>query len=368
MAVKSPVLPSRYRDAKPVGRGGMAEIFRATDGELGRTVAVKVLAEHCSEDTEIRKRFLSEGRAAARLSGDPNTVTIYDVGETDGRPYIVMEYFPGGSLANRIAAGPVDRLRALEWLEQAAGAHDAAHERGVVHRDVKPGNLLLDKDDNIYVADFGIASAAGVDSNTQTGVILGTAGYLAPEQATGVRAVPASDQYALAVVAYELLTGTRPGPVPSKKLPEPAHRVFARALAEEPEERYPSCLDFVAALESALVDPSRVIPPQTVVVRRRHPRSSRRIPLTIAAILLGLLAFFLTAALSSGNSSSPPPTVVQTVTVPAQATAPTTAPSTPVQPIAQSQPATPGKAKGKKKDRKAKREKPKKDKKKNKKG
>src|SRR5438128_567703 len=143
MAVRSPTLPSRYRDASPVGRGGMADIYRADDSELGRPVAVKLLAEHCAEDSDIRERFLCEGRAAARLSGDPNTVTIYDVGETEGRPYIVMEYLPGGSLAMRIAEGRIDRPQSLDWLQQAARALDAAHGHGVVHRDVKPGNLLL---------------------------------------------------------------------------------------------------------------------------------------------------------------------------------------------------------------------------------
>jgi serine/threonine protein kinase len=315
MAVRSPTLPRRYRDVRPIGRGGMADIFRATDAELGRTVAVKVLADHYAEDDDIRARFLCEGRAAARLAGDPNTVTIYDVGEADGRPYIVMEYLPGGSLATRLASGRIDPALTLDWLEQAACALDAAHEHGVVHRDVKPGNLLLDKDDNVYVADFGIARAAGVDSNTQTGVILGTAGYLAPEQATGQPATPASDEYALAVVAHELLTGARPGPTPSSKLSSAAHAVLARALAERPEERYPTCLEFVAALRSGFA-PSPVPAPTAVTRAFTTRRRSRRVPLTLAALLLGLLAFLLTAALSSGNTSSPPPTVVQTVTAP----------------------------------------------------
>jgi serine/threonine protein kinase len=352
MAVRSPTLPSRYRDARPVGRGGMADIFRATDDELGRWVAVKLLAEHCAEDTGIRERFLVEGRAAARLSGDPNTVTIYDVGESDGRPYIVMEYLPGGSLADRIASGGIDWPCALGWLEQAGRALDAAHARGVVHRDVKPANLLLDKDDNVYVADFGIARAAGVDSNTQTGVILGTAGDLAPEQAAGGKATFASDTYALAVVAHELLTGTRPGPVPSSKLPAAGNAVFAKALAERPDERYGSCLEFVAALRSALAAPTAITRP-TVVVRRR----SRRLPLTIAALLLGLLAFMLTATLSSGNASSPPSTVVQTVTVAARTTAPAPAPAQ-AQPVsARARPASHGGGHGKHGGKKEKRRK-----------
>jgi serine/threonine-protein kinase len=293
----------------------MAEIYLATDAELGRAVAVKVLAEHCAEDEDVRERFLGEARAAARLSGDPHTVTIYDVGESQGRPYLVMEYLPGGSLAARLAAGRIEQGLALKWLEQAARALDAAHAHGVVHRDIKPGNLLLDRDDNVYVADFGIARAAGVDSNTQTGVILGTVGYLAPEQATGGHATAASDRYAFAVVAHELLTGTRPGPTPSSKLPPAAHEVFARALAEDPAYRYPSCLEFVTALRAALA-PALATAPTAVMVRRRR----RRAPLAIAtAVALGVLAFVLTAALTTGNAAKPPPTIVHTVTRPAPA-------------------------------------------------
>jgi serine/threonine-protein kinase len=324
----------------------MADIFRATDDELGRAVAVKILADHCAEDDDIRQRFLREARAAARLSGDPHTVTIYDVGETEGRPYLVMEYLPGGSLAARIAAGRIDRELAMQWLGQAARALDTAHEHGVVHRDVKPGNLLLDGDDNVYVADFGIARTTGVDSNTQTGVILGTAGYLAPEQASGGQATAASDRYALAVVAHELVTGTRPGPMPSAKLPAAAHQVFSRALAEEPAYRYPSCLDFVVALGAALTPTAPATAQTAVMVRRRR----RRTPLAIAAVLaFGVLAFVLTAALS-GKAAKAPPTVVQTVTAPAPTRARATATTTPTraQPVvARSNPAPAPKHHGK---------------------
>src|SRR5690349_24939005 len=135
MAVRSPTLPSRYRGARPVGRGGMADIYQATDDELGRSVAVKVLAEHCAEDTDIRERFLGEGRAAARLAGDPNTGTIYDVRESAGRPYILMEYMPVGSLATRIGPGRIDWPRALQRLEQPARALDAQHKRVALHLD-----------------------------------------------------------------------------------------------------------------------------------------------------------------------------------------------------------------------------------------
>src|SRR5436305_781421 len=150
-------------------------------------------------------------RGAARLSGNHNIVTIFDVGERGGRPMIVMEYLTGGSLERRVdGRKPCPARQVLDWLEEAAAALDAAHAAGIVHRDVKPGNLLLDDRGHVKVADFGIASAAGLDSVTQTGTVLGTAGYLSPEQARGERASAAIDRYALAVVAWEVLTAKRP--------------------------------------------------------------------------------------------------------------------------------------------------------------
>ncbi|HET9673471.1 MAG TPA: serine/threonine-protein kinase, partial [Gaiellaceae bacterium] len=207
MTVETDVLPDRYRGPRRIGRGGMGEIYRATDETLGRAVAVKVLAERYAGDEAVRARFTREALAAARLSGRPNIVTIFDVGEAKGRPFIVMEYLGGGSLDDRLRDGPIPAGQAVAWLQQAATALDAAHAEGIVHRDVKPGNLLLDRDGNLHVADFGIASAAGMDSMTKTGTVIGTAGYLSPEQAQGDRASPASDRYALGVVAWELLTG-----------------------------------------------------------------------------------------------------------------------------------------------------------------
>ena len=207
----SDVLPERYRGPERVARGGMGEVYRAEDSALDRLVAIKVLSDRFANDDAIRRRFTHEALAAARLSNVPGAVTIFDVGEHEGRPYIVMEYLPGGSLADRLAAqGTQPPGRVLAWLAQAAEALDAAHERGIVHRDVKPGNLLLDAEGSVKVADFGVASAAGLDSFTATGTVLGTAGYLAPEQARGEQTGPASDRYALAVVAWELLTGSRP--------------------------------------------------------------------------------------------------------------------------------------------------------------
>ena len=347
------ILPPRYRDAERIGQGGMGDIYRATDSVLGRDVAVKILADRYAQDKPVRERFTREALAAARLSGEPNIVTIFDVGEHNGRPYIVMEHLGGGSLDDVIRSGGAQPpQRVFTWLEQAARALDTAHARGIVHRDVKPGNLLLDRERNVYVADFGIASAAGMDSLTMTGTVLGTAGYLSPEQAQGERATPASDRYALAVVAFELLTGSRPfeadsptaeaaahvnAPVPSisarADLPRELDRCFERALSKDPARRFPTCAEFVAALRSAFAEAAgqtrQLAPvPPTAATRTLPPprRSSSAWPLLIALIVAGavagaLLAYFLTRG---GSSSPPAPTTiithVQTVTTQGQVT------------------------------------------------
>jgi serine/threonine-protein kinase len=313
----------------------MGEVYRALDTVLARTVAVKVLAERFSEDSEIRRRFRREARAGARLSGLPYTVTIFDVGEWRNRPFIVMEYLPGGTLAARLADGPAAPRAALTWLEQAALSIDAAHEHEVVHRDIKPANLLLDEHGRVHVADFGIATAAGLDSFTQTGTILGTAGYLSPEQAQGLPAGPASDRYALGVVAFELLTGTRPfaaesptaeaiahvsAPVPAASsrvpgVPARADAVLRRALAKEPARRYPRCTAFVADLRAAytgrdettpMLLPAAVAERPTVVIHRQ--RRTPALPVAALVALLVLAGAGLVAAvsmLSGGGSGTP---------------------------------------------------------------
>jgi eukaryotic-like serine/threonine-protein kinase len=320
----------------------MGDIYRATDSTLDRTVAVKILADRYAQDLLVRERFTREALAAARLSGEPDTVTIYDVGEHNERPYIVMEYLGGGSLDDvlrREGAQPPERV--LTWLEQGARALDTAHASGVVHRDVKPANLMLDGEGNVHVADFGIASAAGMDSLTMTGTVLGTAGYLSPEQAQGERASPASDRYALAVVAFELLTGRRPfesesptaeaaahvnAPVPSvsswDRLPRELDPVFERALAKDPGARFATCADFVAALRGSFANaagPTRelaaVTPGTTAATRPFPPPPAQRSawPLFLGLLALGaiagaLLAYFLTR----GDESPPAPTTVVT--------------------------------------------------------
>jgi serine/threonine protein kinase len=204
-------LPDRYRVVRHIASGGMAGVWEAHDELLGRSVAVKVLAGHLSEDDRARQRFAREARAAAGLSSHAHVVTIYDVGEHDGRAFMVMELMRGGTVAERLKAGrAISDDTALRWLREAASALDAAHEAGVVHRDIKPGNLLLDDHDRLAIADFGIARLAMEDQLTATGQVLGTASYISPEQAVGEAATPASDRYALAVVAFELLTASKP--------------------------------------------------------------------------------------------------------------------------------------------------------------
>lgn len=355
MAVTTDILPPRYRNPRQIGRGGMGDIYRATDSLLGRDVAIKILADRYSQDASVRERFTREALAAARLSGEPNIVTIFDVGEHNERPYIVMEFLPGGSLDDVLRTeGAQPPQQAFRWLEQAARALDTAHARGVVHRDVKPGNLLLDRERNVHVADFGIASAAGMDSLTMTGTVLGTAGYLSPEQAQGERATPASDRYAFGVLAFELLTGSRPfaadsptaeaaahvnAPVPSVSarsgVPRELDACFARALAKDPDQRFATCADFVAALRAAFADAAgqtrelaAVPPPQPTVATRplpppRRAQTSGAWPLLIGLLAAGAVAGALLAYFLTRDDGSGAPTVVtrvQTVTTQGEVT------------------------------------------------
>jgi serine/threonine-protein kinase len=269
----------------------MGEIYLARDRLLGRTVAVKLLAERLAQEPELRERFRREALTAARLSEEPHVVTVYDVGEHAGRPFTVMEYLPGGTLAERAQSRPVEPEQALAWLAQAAAALDAAHGKGVVHRDVKPANLLFDGADRLQVVDFGIARVTDDTLGiTAPGTILGTAGYLSPEQASGRETTAASDRYALGVVAYELLTGARPfermsetaeaaahihEPVPPASergagLPAAVDAVFAKALAKSPVHRYPTAGAFVEALAGALR--SHPAPPPAPTRMRKRSR------------------------------------------------------------------------------------------------
>ncbi len=333
----------------------MGEIYVAHDRKLDRIVAVKLLAERLSEDPDLRVRFRREALTAARLSGEPHVVTIFDVGEHEGRPFTVMEHLPGGTLAERAGSGPVDPEQALAWLAQAAEALDAAHCHGIVHRDVKPANLLFDSSDRLQVVDFGIARVVDETAGmTAPGTVLGTAGYLAPEQAQGHETTAASDRYALAVVAYELLTGRRPFeresptaeaaahiheivPPASEQadLPEGVDAVFARALAKSPVHRFPTAAAFVDALAEALrgtISPPPVAPPPA-----RRPSAAPVAALVAGAMLLTVIG--IGAALLVFRDDPAPPAAATERTAPIQPTTTAPPPTTTVGPTTEADPA-----------------------------
>jgi len=283
-------LPERYRVTRHIASGGMATVWEVEDLLLGRVVAVKLLGAHFALDPGARARFQREARTAARVSEHPHIATIYDTGEHGDNTYIVMEYFSGGTVADRLKAAkdggePIPRETGLRWLHETALALDAAHAADIVHRDVKPANLLIDAKERLAVGDFGIARLADDTQMTQTGQVLGTAAYLSPEQALGRPATAASDRYALAVVAYELLTGTRPyagGPVTAQArqhvedepvkatdaapgLPTAIDAVLGRGLAKDPAGRPSTAVALVEEIERALgtstAPTRRVAPP-----------------------------------------------------------------------------------------------------------
>jgi len=279
-------LPARYRPLRHLADGGMASVWVAHDTLLDREVAVKVLSPALAADDDARTRFTREARAAGRLSGHPHVVTVYDAGEHDGQAFLVMALYTGGTVADRLRDGvpPVDT--ALRWLREAADGLDAAHAADVVHRDVKPANLLLDERDRVAVGDFGIATAAWAASVTQTGLVVGTAAYLAPEQRIGGLATAASDRYALGVVAHQLLTGIRP---PDGRLDvslAPAVReALSRATATDPADRPSSARALVADLERAVG--SEDLEATTVATTRTRP-SDAPVPLAVPAVGAGI--------------------------------------------------------------------------------
>ena len=243
----------RYRIERTLGHGGMATVYLAQDEELRRPVAVKVLAEHVASDETLRRRFLREARLAARLS-HPNIVQVYDVGEAEGRLFLVMEYVSGRTLAG---SGKLPPAEAVQLMLQACAGLQHAHEAGLVHRDVKPGNLLVREDGVLKIADFGIAQAPDATRLTQVGMVLGTAAYLAPEQGAGENVTAAADIYSLGAVLYELLTGRPPFEFESlaelgtkqrsgvitpvrdlePSVPEPVEAAVMRALARDAQFR-----------------------------------------------------------------------------------------------------------------------------------
>src|SRR5581483_9191148 len=237
MAVRIGDSLGRYRLEELIGQGGMAVVYRAVDAVLGRTVAVKVIRPAYTENPQFLERFLHEARVVASLD-HPNILPLYDFGEAEGAPYLVLPYLPGGSLADRMKGRPTPLALVAAWLIQLAGALDAAHARGVLHRDVKPGNVLVNKDGRLALGDFGIARLAEATTRlTATGMVVGTPVYMAPELARGGDATPASDRYALAVMTYEMLAGRPPfrGTNPLSILHQQVHEPVPALQPQLPE-------------------------------------------------------------------------------------------------------------------------------------
>jgi hypothetical protein len=282
------VIAGRYELLELIGRGGMSSVWKAHDGLLDRVVAIKALHEQFTHDEEYVERFRREARSVAQLS-HPNIVTVIDRGEEDGRQYIVFEYVEGENLKELIQhTGPLPVRDALTIALQMARALGFAHDRGLIHRDVKPQNVLLNEDGQAKMTDFGIARSVDVQGVTITGTVLGTSEYIAPEQARGQQVNALTDVYSLGVVLYELLTGTVPfegesfvaialrhvneqPPSLLERRPDCPPRVamaIERTMAKRPEQRLGSMDELVAELEACLADLDPVSEEATMISRR----------------------------------------------------------------------------------------------------
>jgi serine/threonine protein kinase len=329
------VIAGRYELEELVGRGGMSSVYRAHDRLLERKVALKLLHEQYAVDPDYVERFRREARSVAQLS-HANIVTVIDRGEDDGRQFIVFEYVDGENLKELITRrGALPVRRALELGVQIGGALAFAHRQGLVHRDVKPQNILLDRAGPAKVTDFGIARTMTVQGLTQTGTVLGTAVYIAPEQAKGEPVDEKTDVYSLGIVLFELLAGEVPfqgdsfvavamkhvnDPPPSlaDRRPEVPLRLDAavqRALAKRPEDRFGSMDELVADLRACLAelhegpeeDATMIVPARPPVLEsaRREARARRRVPWVWLAAALAAVGIGAAAVLLRGDSNGP---------------------------------------------------------------
>jgi eukaryotic-like serine/threonine-protein kinase len=321
----------RYRVVRPLGHGGMASVYLAEDRELDRPVAIKRLAENLAADPEFRRRFEREACLAAPLS-HPNIVAVYDVGEEDGRPFIVMEYVEGESVAEALRRA--ERFPVAESIRialDACAGLAAAHAAGLVHRDIKPHNLLIAPDGTVKIADFGLARSLEGTFLTDHGTVMGTAAYLAPEQLDGGEVTAAADVYSLGVVLYELLTGhvprssstlaelvqrRRDEPVPplrelAPEVPPVVEAAVVHALETDPARRPPSAEAFAAELRTAGEATTLVRAPGSAPTEPllRPPRRRGRTA-AVLALGAGVVAAVAIGLSTSGGGSSKPPAPV----------------------------------------------------------
>jgi eukaryotic-like serine/threonine-protein kinase len=374
MSTTPHVLLDRYEVGRLLGAGGMAEVFEGRDRLLARRVAIKVLQAQFARDPSFLIRFKREAQAAASLS-HPNIVGVYDTGSEDGTHFIVMEYVDGRTLKDVIRAeGPLYPDRAAEIAADVCSALAAAHARGLIHRDIKPGNVMLTPDGKVKVMDFGIARATTSETITQTAAVVGTAQYISPEQAQGQTVDYRSDLYSVGCCLYEMLTGTIPftgatpvaiayrhvreDPNPPRQLnpdvPPPLEAICLKAMAKLPDNRYQTAAEFQDDLErfragrpvlaTPLLDPAAAtqalprgegaVDPTAMLggpvaadrtTRYAEPEEERRTSVgwivvsLLALVLVGLAAYFITRALTgeetpSTSSVAPPTTQAPTTT------------------------------------------------------
>jgi predicted Ser/Thr protein kinase len=326
-------LGQRYRLVRRIAAGGMGSVWEAEDTVLHRRVAVKVLSDGLAADERFAERFRTEARAAAGLS-HANVAGVFDYGVDDGSQFMVMELIEGGTLADRLAGGPLQPEEAVRIAVEIAHALQAAHDAGIVHRDVKPGNVMLTSSGDVKVMDFGIAAAAWAAPLTTTGHTMGTATYLSPEQAQGERATPRSDVYSLGVVLYEMLAGRppfagdsavavaaahaheRPPPLGEWAPGAPAHVLAAceRALAKDPADRPASAAAFAAMLgpgegvtEVLPTEATSVLPAVRGGPPVRALARAWRGPLLVLAVVAGLILLTVILAGALGGELRPTP-------------------------------------------------------------
>jgi serine/threonine protein kinase len=278
------LVQERYALEALIGRGGMAEVWRARDQRLDRSVAIKFLAPGFSDQPEFLVRLFNEAQSVASIS-HPNVTQVLDYGTADAGPYLVMEYVSGGSVSD-LTGDPLPAETAIDIMIQVAAGAGAAHLRGVVHRDIKPGNILLSEHGVVKLADFGIASSEAATHLTATGAAIGSAHYISPEQAMGKHATPAADVYSMGVVLYELLTGHLPFEGGNATAVAIAHvetevdppssvihdldprldAVVMRCLAKEPQERFTNGNELSAALEAIVMETASTSSPERTAV------------------------------------------------------------------------------------------------------
>ena len=327
------LVAGRYEIERPLGHGAMATVDLARDVALDRNVALKRLAENLSRDEELRARFLREGRLAARLA-HPNVIRIFDVGEDGERPFIAMEYVDGETLAELVRRrGPLPAREVAELGVQICRALAAAHEAGLVHRDVKPQNLLLGSNRLLKLGDFGIAFGLGGTRLTMAGTVLGTAAYLAPEQARGEEVTAAADVYGVGAVLYELLTGRPPRTptsladltdsttiAPPVGAPLPLARIVMRCLAADPAARPASAAALAHELAATLPEPGTLALPghpsqAATEIKTSSVRRSRKIrpALALAALAVGAIAGGGIALIATRGGPTPKPAPIPRV-------------------------------------------------------